>query len=110
MGMSVFYGGRDEAEAVAAINRALDLGVTFLNTADMYGVGANEELVGRVVRERRDWIVGATKLGIALSLTSPALAQDIDLGAVVKVACARIRDEKEERLLPLDRLAEAILF
>jgi aryl-alcohol dehydrogenase-like predicted oxidoreductase len=63
MGMSDFYGGRDEAEAVATINRALDLGVTFLDTADMYGVGANEELVGRVVRERRDWIVVATKFG-----------------------------------------------
>ena len=63
MGMSDFYGGRDEAESVATINRALDLGVTFLDTADMYGVGANEELVGRVVRERRDWIVVATKFG-----------------------------------------------
>ena len=63
MGMSDFYGGRDEAEAVATINRALDLGVTFLDTADMYGVGANEELVGRVVRERREWVVVATKFG-----------------------------------------------
>jgi len=63
MGMSDFYGGRDEAESVATINRALDLGVTFLDTADMYGVGANEGLVGRVVRERRDWIIVATKFG-----------------------------------------------
>ncbi|WP_267389203.1 aldo/keto reductase [Sphingomonas sp. GC_Shp_3] len=63
MGMSDFYGSRDEAEAVATINRALDLGVTFLDTADMYGVGANEALVGRVVRKRRDWIVVATKFG-----------------------------------------------
>jgi len=63
MGMSDFYGGRDETESVATINRALDLGVTFLDTADMYGVGANEELVGRVVRERREWIVVATKFG-----------------------------------------------
>jgi len=63
MGMSDFYGSRDEAESVATINRALDLGVTFLDTADMYGVGANEELVGRVVRERREWIVVATKFG-----------------------------------------------
>lgn len=63
MGMSDFYGGRDEAEAVATINRALDLGVTFLDTADMYGVGANEELVGRVVRTRREWVVVATKFG-----------------------------------------------
>ncbi|KQM56166.1 aldo/keto reductase [Sphingomonas sp. Leaf208] len=63
MGMSDFYGSRDETESIATINRALDLGVTFLDTADMYGAGANEELVGRVVRERREWIVVATKFG-----------------------------------------------
>ena len=64
MGMSDFYAGRDDAESVATINLALDRGVTFLDTADMYGLGANEELVGRVVRERRDWVVVATKFGI----------------------------------------------
>ncbi|MGQ8344406.1 aldo/keto reductase, partial [Klebsiella pneumoniae] len=48
MGMSEFYAGRDEAESVATLHRAIDLGVTFLDTADMYGVGRNEELVGRV--------------------------------------------------------------
>ena len=63
MGMSDFYGSRDETESIATINRALDLGATFLDTADMYGVGANEELVGRVVRERREWIVVASKFG-----------------------------------------------
>jgi aryl-alcohol dehydrogenase-like predicted oxidoreductase len=63
MGMSEFYAGRDDEESVATINRALDLGVTLLDTADMYGVGANEELVGRVVRERREWVVVATKFG-----------------------------------------------
>ncbi len=63
MGMSDFYGSRDEAESLATINRALDLGVTFLDTADMYGVGANEELVGRAVRARREWVVVATKFG-----------------------------------------------
>jgi len=63
MGMSDFYGGRDEAEAIATIHRALDLGVTFLDTADMYGVGANEELVGRAIRDRRDAVVLATKFG-----------------------------------------------
>ncbi len=63
MGMSDFYGARDEAESVATINRALDLGVTFLDTADMYGVGTNEELIGRAVRERRERVVVATKFG-----------------------------------------------
>ncbi len=63
MGMSDFYGARDEAESVATIDHAIDRGVNFLDTADMYGVGANEELVGRVVRQRREWIVVATKFG-----------------------------------------------
>jgi aryl-alcohol dehydrogenase-like predicted oxidoreductase len=63
MGMSDFYGARDDAESMKTINRALDEGVTFLDTADMYGVGRNEELVGKVVRERREWVVVATKFG-----------------------------------------------
>ena len=53
MGMSEFYGASDDAESIATIHRALDLGVTFLDTADMYGVGRNEELVGRALRGRR---------------------------------------------------------
>jgi len=63
MGMSEFYGGRDEAESVATLHRALDLGVTFLDTADMYGVGRNEELLGRALRGRRGNVVLATKFG-----------------------------------------------
>ena len=63
MGMSDFYGGRDEAEAVATLHRALELGVTLLDTADMYGVGRNEELVGRAIKGRRDGVVLATKFG-----------------------------------------------
>jgi len=63
MGMSEFYGSSDEAESVATIRRALELGVNFLDTADMYGVGTNEELVGRAIAGRRDGIVLATKFG-----------------------------------------------
>ena len=63
MGMSDFYGPSDEAEAVATIHRAIEEGVTFLDTADMYGPFKNEELVGRAIRERRDRVVVATKFG-----------------------------------------------
>ena len=64
MGMSEFYGPGDEAESVATIHRALDLGCTLLDTADMYGSGANEMLVGRAIQSRRDEVVLATKFGI----------------------------------------------
>ncbi|MBB2911121.1 aryl-alcohol dehydrogenase-like predicted oxidoreductase [Streptosporangium becharense] len=64
MGMSEFYGRADETESIAVIHRALDLGVNFLDTADMYGRGHNEELVGRAVSGRRDEVVLATKFGI----------------------------------------------
>ncbi|MGA6163827.1 aldo/keto reductase [Amycolatopsis magusensis] len=64
MGMSEFYGRGDDAESIATIHRALDLGVTLLDTADMYGFGRNEELVGRAIADRRDQVVLATKFGI----------------------------------------------
>ena len=67
MGMSYAYGKADEAESVATIHRALDAGVTFLDTADMYGPFKNEELVGRALRGRRDQVVLATKFGNAFS-------------------------------------------
>ncbi|HZC31129.1 MAG TPA: aldo/keto reductase, partial [Gaiellaceae bacterium] len=63
MGMSEFYGRTDEGEAIATIHRALELGIDFLDTADMYGRGANERLVGKAIRDRRDRVVLATKFG-----------------------------------------------
>ena len=63
MGMSEFYGATDQSEAVDTIPRAIDLGVTFLDTADIYGSGHNERLVGRALRGRRDGVVLATKFG-----------------------------------------------
>ncbi len=63
MGMSEFYGAGDDDESVAVIHRALDLGCTFLDTADMYGPFTNERLVGRAIADRRDEVVLATKFG-----------------------------------------------
>jgi aryl-alcohol dehydrogenase-like predicted oxidoreductase len=63
MGMSSVYGAADDATSISVIHRAIDLGVTFLDTADIYGVGGNEELVGRAIKDRRDRVVLATKFG-----------------------------------------------
>ncbi len=63
MGMSEFYGRGDETESIATMHRAIDLGANFLDTADMYGIGRNEELVGRALRGRREQVVLATKFG-----------------------------------------------
>jgi aryl-alcohol dehydrogenase-like predicted oxidoreductase len=63
MGMSEFYGTTDEGEAIATIHRALELGVSFLDTADMYGPFTNERLVGRAIADRREQVVLATKFG-----------------------------------------------
>ena len=71
MGMSEFYGKGDDAESVATIHRALDLGVTLLDTADIYGPFKNEELVGRAIKGRRTQVVLATKFGIVRDPANP---------------------------------------
>ena len=87
MGMSEFYGAGDDAESTRTIHRALELGMTFLDTADMYGAGRNEELVGKAIALRRDEVFLATKFAIVRDANDPSKRAIDGRPEYVKSAC-----------------------
>jgi len=87
MGMSEFYGATDEAESIATIHRAIDLGITFLDTADIYGIGRNEELLGKALGGRRHEVTLATKFGIVRSSSDPTVRGINGKPEYIRAAC-----------------------
>jgi aryl-alcohol dehydrogenase-like predicted oxidoreductase len=87
MGMSEFYGPANEEQSIATIHRALDIGVTFLDTADMYGIGENEKLVGRAIAKRRNEVVLATKFGNVRDPADPSKFSISGRPEYVRAAC-----------------------
>ena len=115
MGMSAFYGGADEAQSIAVIHRALDLGVTLFDTAEMYGPHTNEVLVGKALKDRRDQAFIATKFGInrqpdgsAVTDGSPANVRRAVEGSLSRLGVDHIDLYYQHRIDPNTPIEETV--